>query len=68
MVFPVLPDVYSKGDDVKFLGVFRNDADSLSGAGRFSKTFPDVPIKFRVLCSKPESRLVIPLGLGILEG
>ena len=56
MVLPVLPDLTSKGDDVKFLGIFKNNGDDPSGAGRSSKTFPDVPIEFRVLSGNPESR------------
>ena len=31
-------------------------------------TYPEVPIEFRLLCGKPESRLIIPLGVGMLEG
>ena len=44
------------------------DGEILSGAGRLPKTFPVVPIESRVQCGNPESRLSIPLGLGILEG
>ena len=68
MVFLVLPCPKSQGDGGKFLGVFKNDGDGPSGAGRPSKTFPEVPIEFPVLCGKPESRLIIPLGLGIFKG
>ena len=32
------------------------------------KTFPGEAIEFRGWCGKPESRLIIPLGLGILDG
>ena len=41
--------LYSQGDDVKFVGVFKNDGDGPSGAGRSSKTFPWVPIEFRIV-------------------
>ena len=64
----VFPDLNSQRDDVKFLEVLKNDGGGPSGAGRSSNTFPEVPIEFRVWCGKPESRQVIPLGLGILEG
>ena len=39
-----------------------------SGAGRSSKTFPDIPNEFRVPGCGQESRLSIPRGLGILIG
>ena len=38
------------------------DGEILSGAG-CSKTFPEVPIEFRVQCGIPESRLNIPSGV-----
>ena len=68
MALSVLPDLKSKGDDFKFLGVVKNDGDGPSGEGGSSKTYPEVLIEFRVWCGNPESRLFIPLGLGILEG
>ena len=34
----------------------------------FPKTFPEVPMEFRVPSGNPESRLMIPLGLGISKG
>ena len=57
-----------QGDDVNLLGILKNDGDGPSGAGGSSKTYPEVPIEFPVLCGKPETRQIIPLGLGILEG
>ena len=33
----------------------------------FSKTCPEVPTEFRAKCGNPESRLGIPLELGIVE-
>ena len=42
--------------------------DGSPGAGRPSKTCSDVPNEFRVSSCKQESRLIIPLGLGILMG
>ena len=63
MVFRVLPGLNSKEDDVKFLGFSKNDGDGPSGAGRSSKTCPEVLHEFRVSCGKQESRLIIPLGL-----
>ena len=68
MVLSVLPDLNSQEDDVKFLGSLKNDGDGPSGPGVSSETFPEVPIEFRLWCGKPQSRLSIPLGLGILEG
>ena len=68
MAFSVLPDLKSQTDDVKLLGILKNDGDVPSGAGGSSKTYPEVPIEFRALCGKPESLPVIPMGLGILEG
>ena len=35
---------------------------------RLSKTFPEVPIVFRVSSGNPESRLRISLRLGIING
>ena len=35
---------------------------------KFQKTVPEIPILFRESSGNPESRLSIPLGLGILEG
>ena len=67
MALSVLPDLNSQGDDVKVLGILENDGDGPSGAGGSSKTYPEVPIEFRVLCGNPESRLIVPLGLGSLE-
>ena len=39
--------------------------DGFSGASKTSKTFRELPTSFRVLCGKPESQLIILLGLGI---
>ena len=58
MVLSVLPDLNSQGDDVKSLGISKNDGDGPSGAGGSSKTFLEVSIDFRVWCGKPESRLI----------
>ena len=43
-----------------------NDREILSGAAGFSKTCPEVPTEYCVKCGNPESRLGIPLELGIL--
>ena len=67
MVFPVLLVSISQEDDAKF-GSTKKDGDGHSGAGRSSKTFPEVPIEFSVWRGKQEPRLIIPLGLGNLEG
>ena len=32
------------------------------------KTYPEVPMKFRLSGGNPESRLLISLGLGIVKG
>ena len=43
-------------------------ADGSPGAGRSSKTCPDVPIELRVASCRHESRQIKPLGCGILIG
>ena len=68
MVLSVLPDLNSQGDDVKFLGILKNDGDGHSAAGGPSKTCSDGHNEFRVSGDKQERRPMIPLGLGILEG
>ena len=68
MVLPVFPDLNPHEDNAEFIGFSKNDGDRPSGAGRSSKTFPEVSIECRVLCGKQESRQIIPLGLGILKG
>ena len=68
MALSELPDFNSQGDDVKFLGVVKSDGGGPSGAGGSSQWSPEVPIEFRVLCGNPDSRLIIPLEIGILEG
>ena len=61
----MLPGPNRQEDDAKF-GDFLKRADGgPSRAGRVSKTFPEVPIVFRVSSGNPESRLSIPLGVGI---
>ena len=64
----VLPELNSQEDDAKILGFSKSAEDGPSLAGRTSKTFPEVPIEFRVFCGKRESLLIVPLELGILEG
>ena len=67
----------SQEDDAKFFGFSKKAEDGPSRVGGLSKTFPEVPIEFRVSGSKQESRLIwkktmpgliIPRGLGMLEG
>ena len=43
MALSVLPDLKSKGDDFKFLGVVKNDGDGPSGESGSSKTYPRYP-------------------------
>ena len=63
--FTALPDLNPQEDDANFFG-FSKAEDGPSQAGRLSKTFPEVPIEFRVLCGTQESRPFVPQGLGIL--
>ena len=44
MALSVLPDPNSQRDDVRFLGILKNDGDGPSGAGGSSKSYPEVPI------------------------
>ena len=67
-IFPVLPGPNPQEDDAKFREFSKKCEGCPSRAGRLSKTFPEVPITFRVSSGKPESRLSIPLGLGIFMG
>ena len=46
----------------------KNAEDGSPGAGTPSKTCPGVSDGFRVASCKQESRLTIPLGLGMLMG
>ena len=55
-------------DDANLFGFSKKAEDGLSSAGGSSKTFPQVPIEFRVSRGKQESRLIIRLGLGVLKG
>ena len=57
-----------KEDDVKFLEFSKIAEDHPSRAGRLSKTFPEVPVIFRVPRGTPESRLPVSLRLGIING
>ena len=57
-----------KRADAKFFEFPKSADDGSPGAGRPSKTCPDAPNEFRVLGCKQESRLIFPLGLGILMG
>ena len=66
-ILPVSHGLHSQGDDVKLLGILKNDGDGPSGASRSSKTFPEVSNEI-LLCGKQESRPIIPLKLRILEG
>ena len=54
--------------DAKFFEFSKRAEDGPSGAGSRSKTFPEVPIIFRVSCGNPESRQGMVLGLGKIEG
>ena len=49
-------------DDDKFFELSKNGEDSPSRLGTLSKTFPEVPLEFRVSSGNPESRLSIPSG------
>ena len=62
MIVPVLLYLNPQEDDAKFLGFSHSAEDGPSRAGRFSKTFPEVPIEFHVPGGKEESRLFIPGG------
>ena len=64
----VFPDPCQHEDDAKFFEFSKKAEDGPSQASRLSKTFPKVPIDFRVSSDNPESRLRIPLGLEIFEG
>ena len=55
-------------DDAKFFEFSKSADDGSPRAGRPSKTCPDVPNEFRVTGCKQKSRLIIPLGLGMLMG
>ena len=65
MIFPVLPGPNPQEYDAKFSEFLNRAEDDPSRAGRLSKTFPDVPIIFRVSCGNPESRQGMVLGLGM---
>ena len=66
-MLPVSIGFNPQEDNAKFFE-FSSTEDGSPRAGRLSKTCPDVPNKFRVSSCKQESRLIIPLGLGILMG
>ena len=68
IIFPVLPDPNPQEDDAKFFAFSKKAEDGPSPAGRLSKTFPEIPMEFRVSSGKQESWLSRPLGLGILKG
>ena len=55
-------------DDAKFREFSKRAEDGPSRAGRLTKTCPVVPNEFRVAGCKQDSRLIIPLGLGIIKG
>ena len=62
------PDATPQEDDAKFFEFSKRAEDGPSRVSKLSKTFPELPTKFRVSSSNPESRLSIPLGLGIFKG
>ena len=67
-IFLVLPGPNPQEDVAKFHEFSKRAEGGPSRAGRLSKTFPEVPIEFRVSSGNPESRLSIPVGLGIFMG
>ena len=48
MIIPILPDPNPQEDDAKFFKFSKKSEYGPSRAGRLSKTFPEVPITFRV--------------------
>ena len=64
----IFPDVNPQEDDARFRQFSKRAEDGPSRAGRLSKTFPEVPIEFRVSSGNPASRLGIPLGIRNLQG
>ena len=68
IIWPVLIGFNLQDGDAKFFEFPKSADDGSLGAGGPSKTCPDVPNEFRVSGCKQESRLIIPLGLGILMG
>ena len=67
-MLPVSSGVDLQEPDARFIEFANSAEDGSPRAGRPSKTCPDVPNDFRVRSCKQESRLIIPLGLGILMG
>ena len=69
MVFRVLPGLDSQEDHAIFFGSTKRMLRiAILEHVDLQKKFPEVPIEFRVRCGNPESRLIIPPGLGIVEG
>ena len=66
--FPGVPSPNKQEDGAQFREFAKRAEDGLSRASRLSKTFPEVPIVFRVSSDKPASRLRISLGLGRIKG
>ena len=67
-IFPAVPDPNPQEDDAEFREISKRAVDGPSRASRPSKTFRQTPIVFRVLSGNPESRLSLPLGLGMIKG
>ena len=61
-------DTGSHCADAELLEFPKNAAEGSLGAGRSSKTFPDMPDEFRVSGCRQDLRLIISGGLGILTG
>ena len=64
----VFPDANPHEVDAQFFEFSKKTEDGPSREGTLSKTFPEIPVGFRVSNGNPESWPSIPLGLGISKG
>ena len=68
-IFPVSIGFNLQEDDDKFFEFSKNGDNGSPQSGRYlKKTCLDTPSEFRVSGCKQESRLIIPLGLGMVRG
>ena len=67
-VFWGISGVNSWEEDATFFELLKRVEVRPPRAGSRSKTYPEVPTKFRVSCGNPESRQGMVLRLGIVEG